>query len=317
MQPFRMILFAADFSENSIAAFRVACGLATDNTTRLVVLHVIEPDWVAREPDYLGKGAVAPSETESLGRFLKRRMAEVYVPSDPLNMEFCASDGSAAAEIIRIADEIKADLIVMGTHGRTGLRQLLAGSVASTVLAEAHCSVLALRSVQGQHNAGEMRVILHPTDFSKASVPARRVARSLARDHGARLVVLHVAPVNVYLEGRLAAEFDPVHYQHSLDAIRKRLDGPDLCYPVETLLTRGFETEEILRVAQQVDCDLIVMGTHGRTGLGRLLMGNTAESVLAKADCPVLVVKNSCGVPPCDSGRPAEEAVTESSDSRL
>jgi nucleotide-binding universal stress UspA family protein len=206
---------------------------------------------------------------------------------------------------------------VMGTHGRTGLRRLMAGSVASTVLAEAPCSVLALRTGQDRHNTHELRVILHPTDFSNASKAARRVARSVARDHGARLIVLHVAPVNIYLEGRLAEEFDPVHYQHSLDALRKRLEGPDLRYPVETLLTRGFDAEEILRVAQQTACDLIVMGTHGRTGLGRLLMGNTAESVLAKAECPVLVVKQTCGVPRCASGRPAEEAVTIASDSPL
>ena len=98
-----------------------------------------------------------------------------------------------------------------------------------------------------------------------------------------------------HLEGRLAAELDAGDYQHSLDAIRRRLDGADLKYPVETRLSRGFEAEEILRVAQDVACDLIVMGTHGRTGLRRLLMGNTAESVLPKADCPVLVVKLSQG----------------------
>jgi nucleotide-binding universal stress UspA family protein len=291
MQPFQAILFAVDFSENSTAAFRVACRLATERATRLVVLHVIEPDWVAKRPDYLGEGAGSPSETESLSGFLKRRMAEVYVPSHPHCMEFCATEGSAASEIIRMAEEIEADLIVMGTHGRTGLRRLLAGSVASTVLVDAHCSVLALRTGSGHQNADKLRVILHPTDFSNASKAARRVGRSLARDHGARLVVLHVAPVNNYLEGSLATEFDPVYYQHSLDAIRKRLEGPDLSYPVETWLTRGFVVEEILLVAEQIHCDLIVMGTHGRTGLSRLLMGNTAQSVLPRAHCPVLVVK--------------------------
>lgn len=183
----------------------------------------------------------------------------------------------------------------MGTHGCTGLRRLLAGSVAATVLAKANCSVMALRSGQGGYKSGEIRVILQPTDFSKAARAALGVARSLARDHGARLIILHVAPAGTSLEGRLAAELDAGDYQQSLDAIRRRLDGADLKYPVETRLSRGFEAEEILRVAQDVACDLIVMGTHGRTGLRRLLMGNTAESVLPKADCPVLVVKLSQG----------------------
>jgi nucleotide-binding universal stress UspA family protein len=340
MQPFQTILFAADFSENSKAAFGVACRLATENTSRLVVLHVIEPDWVAKSSDYLGEGAVSPSETESLSAFLKQRMAEVYVPNRPLNVEFCASEGSAAPEIIRMADTVGADLIAMSTHGRTRLRQLLTGSVVSTVLIKAHCSVLGLRTGHVQHNADELRVILHPTDFSNASKAARSVAGSLARDHGARLIILHVAPVNAYLEGRLPAEFHPLYYQQSLDAIRKRLDGLGLMYPVETQLARGFEAEEILRVAQQIECDLIVMGTHGRTGLGRILMGNTAESVLPRADCPVLVVKASrvetslaseraptgeqtasartsqeSGIQPCGSGRGLVRATTDERES--
>jgi len=311
VQPFRTILFAADFSENSVHAFRTACALAVEDKTRLIVLHVAEPDWVAKKPDYLGQGAVPPSQTESLHEFLKRRMGEVYVPIHPLDVEYRTSEGSAETEIVRMADAIGADLIAMGTHGRTGLRRLLAGSVAAAVLVKAHCSVLALRADHREHKADDTSVILHPTDFSKASEIALRVARSLARDLGARLIVLHVAPVDTYMEeGRLAAELDPGEYQHSLDAIRNRLDGPDLKYPVETRLTHGFEADEILRVARDVASDLIVMGTHGRTGLGRLLMGNTAESVLPKADCPVLVVKSSRGETALTSDRAATGAET-------
>jgi len=303
MQPFRTILFAADFSENSRDAFRMACSLAVGNRTRLIVLHVVEPAWVAKTADDVGLGSVPTSETESVHEFLKRRMGEVYVPNDPIDVEYRTREGDASVEIVRMANEIGADLIAMGTHGRTGLRSLLAGSVAITVLSKAHCPVLALRSGNRPHPAEEMRVILHPTDFSKASEAALQVARSLARDLGTRLIVLHVLPFDIYLEGKMAAELDPRDYQHSLDVTRQRLDSPDLKYPVETRLSRGFAAEEILRVAQELECDLIVMGTHGRTGRGRLLMGNTAESVLLEADCPVLVVKSAQGVPVPTSGR--------------
>ncbi len=314
MEPFRTILFAADFSENSAAAFRVACSLAIVNTTRLIVLHVVEPDWVEKGPDYLGQGAAPPSHTEGLQEFLKRRMGEVYVPIHPLDVEYRTSEGSAALEIVRMAGAIGADLIAMGTHGRTGLRRLLTGSVAAKVLVDAQCSVLAFRSGQGMHRPDEVRVILHPTDFSKASEVALGLARSLACQQGARLIVLHVAPVNIYLEGRLAAELGPADYHHSLDAIRKRLDGPDLKYPVETLLTRGSAVHGIRWVAQDLACDLIVMGTHGRTGLGRVLMGSTAESVLSKADCPVLVVKSPRGETASTTGRAATGAETADRD---
>ncbi len=145
MQPFQTILFAADFSEDSTAAFRVAASLATENTTRLIVLHVVEPGWAEKAPDYVGRGAVPVSETEGLHEFLKRRMCEVYVPIHPIDVEYRTSDGSAATEIVRMADAIGANLIAMGTHGRTGVRRLLTGSVAATVLVKARCSVLALR----------------------------------------------------------------------------------------------------------------------------------------------------------------------------
>ena len=117
MQPFRTTLFAADFSENSQQAFRMACSLAVEDKTRLIVLHVVESDWVAKRPEYLGEETNPPDETECLAEFLKRRLSEVYVPNHPLDVEYRTSEGRAATEIVRMADVIGADLIAMGTHG--------------------------------------------------------------------------------------------------------------------------------------------------------------------------------------------------------
>jgi nucleotide-binding universal stress UspA family protein len=189
-----------------------------------------------------------------------------------------------------MADEIGADLIAMGAHGRTGLRRLLAGSVAIAILRAAHCAVLALRSHDRPYEAKEIRVILHPTDLSDDSKAALRVARSQARDRGARLVILHVAASGVF-PSEAVIPVDPRTCRDALEAIRETLDGPDLKYPIETRLSQGDPAGETLRVAQELGCDLIVMGTHGRSGLGRLLMGSVAEAVLPKADCPVIVVK--------------------------
>src|SRR5262249_42467074 len=165
----------------------------------------------------------------------------------------------------RTADGLAAALIVVGTHGRAGHHQ---------------------QQVEG------IQVILHPTDFSRASEAALNVARSLACDHGARLIVLHVVPRDIDLDGRMPVEIDTRNELHSLDVIRERVDGPDLVYPAETRLVRGVEADEILRAAQESLANLIVMGSHGRSRLGRLLMGSTSEGVVPKADCPVLVVKS-------------------------
>jgi nucleotide-binding universal stress UspA family protein len=84
---------------------------------------------------------------------------------------------------------------------------------------------------------------------------------------------------------------DPAVYRQALDEMRGRHDGPDLKLPVESVVREGDAAAEILRAAEELRCDLIVMGTHGRTGLGRLLMGSVAEAVLRRAPCAVLAIR--------------------------
>jgi len=312
MQPFRTILFAADFSENSKEAFRAACSLAVENQTRLIVLHVVEPDGVPADPVHFGQPIDQHIATRDERRpeALKRKLSEVFIPSHPIDVQYHTSEGDAPAEILGMADEVGSDLIVMGTHGSTGLRRLLAGSVATAVLRGAHCPVLALRPHVRPLQAKGIRVVLHPTDFSDGSEAALRVARLLARERGARLMLLHVAPSQVFMKGAMPAELDQGYAHDALESARERTDGPDLKYPVETWFSRGMAPDEIVRVAEEVGCDLIVMGTHGRTGLGRLLMGNTAESVLPEAHCPVMIVKASRPISGATSDRPAQKMVT-------
>jgi nucleotide-binding universal stress UspA family protein len=133
--------------------------------------------------------------------------------------------------------------------------------------------------------------ILYATDFSERSAYAFRLACSLARDYGARLCVLHIAvpPVVLYGEGMVAPE--PEWYQEELIEKLHRLQPPDPKVVVEHRLLEGEPAEQIIRTARETQSDLIIMGTHGRTGLGRLLMGSVAEHVMRKAPCPVLTVK--------------------------
>jgi nucleotide-binding universal stress UspA family protein len=312
MKPFRTILFAADFSENSQEAFRAACSLADETETRLHVLHVVEPSWVLEKPGDFEQATV-PLEEEPGGEgrdeALRRRMCEVYAPDQPSQVEYHTSEGDPPTEILHMADEVGADLIVVGTHGRTGLSWLLAGSVATAVLRQACCPVLALRARERPPMAREVPVLLHPTDFSDNSEAALQVARGLALDLGARLVILNVAPFDA-LVNDMVVPVDPRIYRDALEDLRRRTDGPDLKYPVETRLSRGDAAEEITRVAGELGCGLIVMGTHGRTGLSRLLMGSVAESILPRADCPVLVVKTPRSVSAPMKDRPAGRAVT-------
>jgi len=137
-----------------------------------------------------------------------------------------------------------------------------------------------------------IRSILHPTDFSDSSNAAFALACALARDYGARLTVMHVKPAPFNPSGVMAAPpidptVDPAEVRRQLDAIT----APNLKTPVEHVMLVGDEASEITRLADDSGFDLIVMGTHGRSGLSRMLMGSVAEKVLRKAPCPVLTVK--------------------------
>lgn len=134
--------------------------------------------------------------------------------------------------------------------------------------------------------------ILHPTDFSRASEEAFRFAVSLARDYGAKLTVLHVAEPPVIAYGEGPVPFNPVEYKEALRQRLHQLQAHDPEVKVEWDLIEGHPATEILRTAEEVPCQLIVLGTHGRTGLSRLLLGSVAEQVLRNARCLVLTVKS-------------------------
>ena len=135
-----------------------------------------------------------------------------------------------------------------------------------------------------------IRTILHPTDFSDRSDAAFHLACALARDYRARVVVLHVVPPPLNWAEEVARR-PPDSYRDQLwHEYLLRRQAPDPSTPLEYRLEEGDPAEEILRVAEDTGCDLVVMGTHGRGGLRRLLMGSVAERVLRNAPRPVLTV---------------------------
>lgn len=139
-----------------------------------------------------------------------------------------------------------------------------------------------------------IQTILHPTDFSPQSAYAFRLACSLARDYGARLILAHVhLPAAPYFAEGVPIALDPAAEREALREQLGRLHPDDPLIAVDHRLLEGDPAAEIVTLAREVGCDLIVMGTHGRTGIGRLLMGSVAESILRKAPCPVLTVKGS------------------------
>jgi nucleotide-binding universal stress UspA family protein len=133
-----------------------------------------------------------------------------------------------------------------------------------------------------------IRKILHPTDFSECSDHAFRLACTLARDCNAPLIVQHVStPFRAF---DLAAALPP-GYTEGLRAQLDHVDARDPQVQIERRLIEGDPATEIVRLAREAGCDLIVLGTHGRTGLRRVLIGSVAEQVVRKASCPVITIK--------------------------
>ena len=136
-----------------------------------------------------------------------------------------------------------------------------------------------------------LKTILHPTDFSEPASHARKMAIELARDYGARLILLHVVEPPVYY-GELGASVN------ASDEVRQsereklaELVEPKSIVHIEPITVDGMAAQEILRVARERHADLIVVGSHGRSGLGRVLMGSVAEEISRNAPCPVLIVR--------------------------
>jgi nucleotide-binding universal stress UspA family protein len=136
----------------------------------------------------------------------------------------------------------------------------------------------------------DIRIILHPTDFSERSHAAYQLACSLARDHRAYMIVLHVVSRSGSYGETIARQQPDRHAESMCDSLHV-VQAPDPRIDIEHRLADGDPQAEIVRVAQEARCDLIVMGTHGRTGFGRLLMGSVAEQVVRNAPCTVVTVK--------------------------
>jgi nucleotide-binding universal stress UspA family protein len=292
MLAIKTILHPTDFSEYSQAAFEVARAVARDYRARLILLHVSLPIMQS------GEVYALITHPDEIREELTNRLKAMRSMSDDVAIEIVLKEGDPATQILTTCKEMGCDLIVMGTHGRTGLSHLLTGSVAEKVIRNAACPALTIKNpiVQATATADDaapVETILHPTDFSADAQPAFEVACALAGERRARLVVLHVErPPLTSLGGTtlvppLPSEYDRERLWDQLNRIQPSRPGID----VEHRLEYGDPEAVILQTAHEIGADLIVMGTHGRTGLRRLLMGSVAEHVVRKASCSVLTVR--------------------------
>jgi nucleotide-binding universal stress UspA family protein len=303
MSIFNRILFAGDLSERSRGAFCAACTLAEGCGAHLSILNVVEPTLVAAPPGP-ARGArlpaVLPADTPARRKEIGGELRAFYRADPRISVDYLVKGGDAAAEIERAAEAIGADLIVVGTHGRGGVDRLVCGSVAESVMRGSSRPVLVVNNSDTVPTDATVRLILHPTDFSRGSWPALGVARALARANRARLILMHVAPAEVLAGGTFYAPPDLRPARDELTKMREQAAEAGLEGSVENRFCQGDPATEILLAAEETGCDMIVLGSHGRTGFRRLLMGSVAESVIRRAPCLALVVKDAPDSPEAD-----------------
>ncbi len=296
---FRHILCPVDFSDTSRRALRQAVVLAARYDARLTVLHVrpAAAEYVLPAAG-IGEPAIVPADLPSHDQVesaLAHVLDEVGRPAQPPVL--AVDTGRAHAAIVARATTEPTDLIVLGTHGRSGVNRLLLGSVTEKVLRTAPCPVLTVPPGEEGAPHALFREILCPTDFSPSSQRAVATALDLARQAGGRATVLHAIE---YLEPEEPCEhvdFDIRAYRaHLLEHFRERLhaavaaESCEGCAVTEVLaINRAYR--EILDRAAALSADLIVMGVRGHGAVELVLYGSNTQQVVRHATCPVLTVR--------------------------
>lgn len=182
----------------------------------------------------------------------------------------------------------KSDVVVMSSHGRSGFDRFMLGSVTEKVVRRSPCPVLVVRSnaVYLDH----LERILVPLDGSGFSVQALPEASKLAKASGATLVLARIVePTNVH--PRYVPDYDPIEQARQVDDYLNQVkSGVDSSIPVEIVHGFGSPSRVLLELAESQNIDLVVMATHGRSGLDRFFLGSVAENVLRASQTPVLLI---------------------------
>lgn len=305
----KKILCPIDFSDHSRRALDHAVAIARWYESTITVLHVyVVPPTVVyglESPPPVGM-VLTPADHEQLTTAMAH-FVEMANTSD-VPIEFAIGQSTLAArDILQHASAMHADLLVIGTHGRSGFDRFVLGSVTEKVLRKAECPVLTVPARAPEATGATLVVfkrILCPVDFSDSSLHALNYAMSLAQEADARLTVLHVMVYDLEVEApemyetvladrRLSvSDYRRRCEEHSRERLRTAVPEAVRAYcTVDTLLATGKPYREILRIAADQHADLIVMGVQGRGGADLMLSGSTTQHVVRQATCPVLTLR--------------------------
>lgn len=288
------VLFPTDFSDAAENALRHALEVARKFDARITILHVrtlFADDPNQPEFQLLDQGKYESSVEEQLAM-----MTEGVETSDRVDTVM-ERNLSAASGILTFVEDHRVDMVVMGTHGRSALSRFFLGSVAEKVVRHASCPVMTVgHGKSGYRNSQDYRKILATFDFSEISKEAVRRGQQFAQAYGAEIEVLYVVeqvippPLDKIWQVSVKSEVPEVisSARESLKNTLGQEEFDQVKLEVRVGDADGKAEGEIVSYARENEFDLVIMGTHGLSGIDHALLGSTTERVVRTAPCPVL-----------------------------
>jgi nucleotide-binding universal stress UspA family protein len=305
MTTIKRILYATDLSQISESAWHEAQQFGKLFDAEILLVHVVPLVMLPLEgyfPPHMYDELVQSARREAEAGF--DRVLE-SVPGSGLKVRIRLEDGAPAERILAVAKEEQTDVVIVGTHCRPPLQRAILGSVADRLVRQAPCPVVTVQPSFEDKSSTRIRRICYATDFSPTARAAWPWVLSIARAADAEIDLVHVA-LSPVPDRHLPAEAlgrmaHTLHEQGRLETERFLEKSPFPGGRINVRLSHGDPGEQIVHLAQAQSADLIVMGTHGWSGLVRWMLGSVAHHVIQTAPCPVLTV-----APPSVSKHDAE-----------
>jgi len=284
---YNKILVGFDGSEFSRAALLEAANRIKRRGGKIILLNAVYFD----EEEFGNKPEQLEKRMES-GKKICSGAKEMVRKEFGIDIESIVSEGEPPEVIARTAQEMNADLIAMGTHGRRGIKRFIMGSVTSGVIGHAPCDVLVVKK-PCTRCTGEFTSILLPFDGSAFSKKALSHAYALAKDEGSEVTALYVIPRYEEMIGFMKTDSirKSLHKEAEriIELAKQSVSSNGVT--LATAIEEGNAADKIVETANRMKHDLIVMGSYGWRGVNKAILGSTTERVIMNASCPIMVVK--------------------------
>ncbi|MBI4653826.1 MAG: universal stress protein [Nitrospirae bacterium] len=283
MGRYRKILVAVDSSESSLHALKESFKLAMNEGSWITVVSVVPP--YTGDLDLVAVGNIMASMRKPCEEALRK--AQEIATAERASIKTACEEGEPHSAIVDLAQAENFDLIVMGRRGLGRIEKILVGSVTTRVIGYSPIDVIV---VPRDTEVGWQNVLL-TTDGSKYSEAASKKAIDLAKSYGGVLKILSVVdvPPEFYAESPKTVDDMINKAKGYVEVVKKQAEAARV--KAETFVREGEAYQVITNIAKEQNAGIIIMGSHGRTGLKRLLMGSVTERVIGHSPCPVLVVK--------------------------